>query len=548
MAKTPITGYLRNKGDPASPGRSVRQEQASQAVGPIWRHPDYAYWQSDWQMLRDMFMGEREVKAKGEHYLPRMEGMTPGDYRAYLKRSTYYNMISRTVYGLQGSLFRRQAEVSGVPKRLVNNMKTIGRSGESLFLLMRLTGLEMLLLGRFGVLVDRPTEPGGAPFLATYLAENIVDWVVVEADGKYILQEVILREFSVARDTSTFVRRYFAGYRRLFLDENGEYTVAVYRPNGADADIATSTAEIFKPTNRGRPLREIPFVFFGPESNLPDIQKPPVLDIATLNLSHYRSYAQLEHGRFYTGLPIYYCPSDSNEKGEYLLGPSVVWEVAPGEKPGVIEFNGHGLTFLENALTQKENQVASLGGRLLGTGGSGAAESDNALMMKDRNERSVLLSVAFSIDDGFTKLLQYWAAWQDASDADIAKISVETNKDFLLDKASAREFRAIQAMYMDGVIPIEVVYDYLKRADVIPDWLSIDEFTRLINSTASFPMQPDAEARSEGFPDKKTQIDDENADLDREAQQKQADAMAKQRAATGNGGAANGGGSPPPNN
>jgi hypothetical protein len=186
--------------------------------------------------------------------------------------------------------------------------------------------------------------------------------------------------------------------------------------------------------------------------------------------------------------------------------------VGPNEKPGVIEFNGHGLTFLENALKDKEAQVSALGGRLLGGGHGGAAESDNALAMKDRNEQALLLGIAYSMDRGFTQLLRWWAWWQDVTESEVIKVKVETNKDFMLDKASAREFRAIQAMYLDGVIPIEVVYDYLKRACVIPDWLTMDEFKTLIESTASFPMQPDAEARAEGYPDKQSQIDDENED------------------------------------
>src|SRR5690606_29356820 len=103
-----------------------------------------------------------------------------------------------------------------------------------------------------------------------------------------------------------------------------------------------------------------------------------------------------------------------------------------------------------------------------------------------------------------------------------------------------REFRAIHAMYSDGILPIEVVHDYLRRAEVIPDWLSIEELKKLLTSTNSFPMQPDAEARKRGYPNRQSEIDDENADADRgenqldrehESEESEADRKAREKEA-----------------
>lgn len=513
--------------------RNLQRAKSVFATGPSWRHSDYEYWQDCWRTLRDCAMGEQEIKKNGTRYLPQMEGMSQKEYAAYVDRATFYNMVSRTVNGLHGSLFRREPTIEGVPDRLKPALQRMGKGKENLFLLMRMAGFEIIQMGRYGVLLDRGQD-GSEPYLTSYLAENIMDWTVVEREGRFVLGEVILREIEMARDPKTYHRQYYANYRRLRLDPDGVYRQYLYRSNGrTDADITKVPDEVIEPTNRGVPFDYIPFVFLAPTSNNPDVEKSPLLDIAHLNISHYKSYAHLEHGRFYTGMPIYYCQVEGGaERGSYTLGPSVVWEVGPNEKPGVIEFNGHGLTFLQDALAQKEAQVAALGGRLLGQG-SGAAESDNALQMKDRNEQSLLLGIAYSLDDGFTQLVRWWAWWQDVPESELDAILVETNKEFLLDKASAREFRAIQAMYLDGLIPIEVVYDYLKRASVIPDWLTMDEFKSLLETTASFPMQPDAEARSEGYPGMQSKIDDENAAENLKAQQEAAKQQSALRAAQG---------------
>ena len=510
--------------------RNIQRAKSVFNTGPSWRHSDYEYWQFSWKMIRDCDLGEQEVKKNGTLYLPKMEGMTKDDYISYIERGTFYNMTSRTINGLQGTLYRREPTVSGLPERLKPGVEAIGKGGEDLFLIMRMAGIETIKMGRYGVLLDMATD-GSAPYLVSYLAENIMDWTIIERGGKFVLGEVILREIQMSRDQKTYHRQYFANYRKLFLDENGVYRQHVFLSNGrTDADITKTPDLVITPTNRGVAFDFIPFVFFAPNSNNCDVEKSPILDIVHINLSHYKSYAHLEHGRFFTGMPIYYCQTDSGaERGAYTLGPSVVWEVGPNEKPGVIEFNGHGLSFLENALKDKENQVSALGGRLLGGSSTGAAESDNALSMKDRNEQALLLGIAYSMDRGFTQLLRWWAWWQDVIESELINIKIETNKDFMLDKASAREFRAIQAMYLDGVIPIEVVFDYLKRACVIPDWLSMDEFRGLIESTASFPAQPDAEARANGYPDRQSEIDDEQFAV--EAEQARADAAAARASA-----------------
>jgi hypothetical protein len=162
-----------------------------------------------------------------------------------------------------------------------------------------------------------------------------------------------------------------------------------------------------KPLVYGVPFKRIPFRFFNATTNLTDIEKPPILDILTLNLSHYRTYAQLEHGRFFTANPVYYV-SGGNEDDDFHIGPSVVWQIDAGQTAGIIEFNGQGLKSLETALNTKEDQVASLGGRLLGESAN-AGQSDNQVKLKDRNEQSLLLNVTTVLNENFTYLLQLMA-------------------------------------------------------------------------------------------------------------------------------------------
>jgi hypothetical protein len=154
---------------------------------------------------------------------------------------------------------------------------------------------------------------------------------------------------------------------------------------------------------------------------------------------------------------------------------------------------------------QKETQVASLGGRLIGDSTT-AGQSDNQIKLKDRNEQSLLLNVTTVINENFTDLLVILAQWMNE---DASKMEFRVNQDFLLDQAAAREFRAITMMYQAGMLGIEIIYEYFLKAEVIPEYVTLEVFTKMLEDQAQFPNNPDFEARQQGFPDAKTQRNDE---------------------------------------
>jgi hypothetical protein len=487
---------------------------------PNWAHPDVVYAEPDWTVLRDSFEGERAVKAATTDYLPQPSGMDDDEYAFYIENATYYNMVARTVGALVGTVFKKNPVLTDIPKKLIPGLRTITKDNESLRAFSMRVTKEVIHMGRFGVLVDRPNNGNGTPYLVGYVAEAIIDWTVeVGPDGRNILTEVVLMEAEEAPRTANEPRRFLPMYRVLRLIE-GIYQQHIYKTsdNTNTPDITAEADEVVTPTNRGVYWDRIPFEFFGSESNLPRYERSPMIDIARLNISHFRSYAHLEHGRYYTGLPVFYVSKNNGSSGgSYTIGPSTVWEVGQGEKAGLLEFNGNGLKFLENALSSKEAQAASLGGRLIGVDTRSVSESDNQVSMKNRNEQALLLSVTLALDEGFSRLLGLWARWQDVSKEIAASIEIEFNKEFLLKETSAREFRAIHSMWKDGLLPLQVVYDYLLRAEVIPEWMKLEEFTKLLNSMDSFPNNPDVEAKKDGFPDRKTELMMDDNKLQRQA-------------------------------
>lgn len=500
---------------------AVRSKEELMARAPAYSNWDYANWRMIWLAIRHAMVGEVEIKKHGTQYLPQPEGMDDEQYAAYLDRAVFYNMVYRTVTGLTGAIFRREPRLLKAGKKLNAVTKRISKDGLSLSVFSKVAAQEMLSVGRYGVLVDKAQRdgPNVRPYLAGYSCENILDWSTTEIDGRDEYDYILLREFQQDRRLFTFhgdeakpndsYGKLFVNYRilRLVYDEELERTIyrqEFYSRNGEDADLSEDP-EISVPLVFGVPMDRIPFRFFNATTNLPEVEKPPVLDILTLNVSHYKTYAQLEHGRFYTANPVYYV-TGGQEDDEYHIGPSVVWEIGTNEKAGILEFNGQGLKTLENALEQKETQVASLGGRLLGDSKT-AGQSDNQVKLKDRNEQSLLLNVTTVLNENFTDLLMILSAWLNERPDD--ELAFRVNQDFLLDNAAAREFRAITMMYQDGMIGIEIVYEYFLKADVIPEYVDLDTFKNMLEDPAQFPNNPDFQSRKDGFSDAKSQRGDE---------------------------------------
>ncbi|AMO44085.1 putative portal protein [Ruegeria phage vB_RpoS-V10] len=475
-------------------------------------HPDYQYWSPMWRMIRDAEIGEVEIKRKGQTYLPKLQGHDQDQYNSYLHRAVFFNMTSKTLNALYGTMFRRNPKVSGLSANLTKITKNFSKDGMSLHLTAKTAAKEVLAVGRYGMLVDAAPDGAGNAYAACYTAENILDWHMEEINGTWAYTRVVLREISYKRDSHFSPYDYTSRFRVLVLHELPDgghvYEQHIYedRDMRGIPDFKGMPDGIVIPTVRGEPLGYIPFAIVGPFTNHPDVQKPPILDIVTLNFSHYGSYAQLEQGRFYTANPVYYTSSGTADdgEGEYYVGPDVVWELGKDGKAGVIEFQGHGLKFLESALDMKESQIAALGGRMMPGLSRGAAESDNSLKMKEQNEQTLLLNISDTMDEAFTQIIKWWADWNNAPGSVVDKIVFETNRDFLLKDIGAREFRAIHQMYADGVIPLDVVYEYLRKAEVIPEWMDDVEYKKLLNDSKQFPHMVDVLARMNDYPDAKS--------------------------------------------
>ena len=439
------------------------------------RHADYDANLKYWTRCRDFYEGSDKVKAAGELYLPRLELQTDEEYQAYVDRALFYNATARTVAGLAGFVFRKEPEVKA-PESIAEDLRDITMTGVSFTSFCRTLLNELLVTGRYGVMVDMApaAEKPERPYWIGFRAEQITNWATRRRGGDTILSMVVLAESAEEPDPADpFMADAIEQYRVLKLDESGLYVMELWRWQSGDREGEGSWVihDLIVPTRFGRRLDFIPFQFFGPSSADSMVaEKPPLLDLVDVNLSHYRSSADLEHGRHFTALPTPWV-AGFPEETVLKIGSTVAWVSSnPDAKVGMLEFTGQGLGALERALTDKEGKMGALGARLLKEQ-STFPEAENTVKLRQAGEHSILQALANTQSAGLTKALSWYAEWRGAG----TDVAVKLNTDYFPDGMSPELVRELTATWIAGGISWPTFYQALKDGEMTRPGVTAEE-------------------------------------------------------------------------
>jgi hypothetical protein len=339
-----------------------------------------------------------------------------GKYEAYKTRAMFYNAVNRTAEGLSGMVFQRPPvwETSDGTKEHLKDITLAGHPAD-LFALRAFR--ETLLLGRFGILIDMTEDPEALPegetprpYWVGIRAEDIISWRSIRIGGDDILTRVVIRELAEIPDADDeFVVGTVLQYRVLEL-RDWIYTVTVFREERPGSDKWVPVEEIV-PTRHGFPLDFIPFVFCGPNSIASEISAPPLRDLFDLALSHYRTMADLEHGRHLVALPTPWVSGHKDTgSGPLSLGPGNVWVLDRNGRAGMLEFQGTGLGALVTAEQDKRKMMAAIGARLLEDQPT-ADETFGAVSLRHIGETATIKTIASAVSQALTFALRVHVWW-----------------------------------------------------------------------------------------------------------------------------------------
>ena len=425
---------------------------------------DYNAMTAKWSRVRDCYGGRDAVLKAGNKYVPDLPGVKEIEKNnAYRARGNFYNALTRTVQGMVGAIFQEAPEVE-IPEKTYLDDMTLTNIPFEMF--SQEVCREVVLTARYGVLIDMPAVESlnNRPYCVGYKAEDIINWTVQRINGVQTLTRVVLKECVYEPDpkdeyTSLEIEQY-----RVLTLVGGQCLVQLYRqdPNDKSKYLAYGVASI--PMRRGQPLDFLPFVFICAENTTPEIEEPPLINLADVNLGHWRNSVDYEYGLHLVALPTPWVAGakNSGEGSEPMkIGPSVVWELDLQGSAGMLEFSGEGLKAIESAMEEKKKQMAVLGSRMLEDSAQ-VQETASAVRMRHAGETASLRTIAQSLEVGFMLVLQIMTWWTTTADVPAdTDVTVELNKEYLNVKASAQEITAALQALQAGKISFETWWNIL---------------------------------------------------------------------------------------
>ena len=447
---------------------------------PDYQHPDYEANLPRWIRCRDVVAGQDAVHKAGIAYLPALSNQDNKEYEAYKKRTPFFNAAARTVDGMVGLVFRKNP-ISEVPAALEPVLEDVTLTGVPASVLAHKLIQEVETVGRVGVLVEyprmdaQPTTLAEAqalnmrPYATIFAAESIINWRVQRINNAMQPTLIVLQE--QYSKMGAFEVDYSTQIRALLLDD-GIYKQRVYRQTNSTVSAEWELVEEITPLMNGAPMRFIPFQIINSDSLEFAVSKPPLLDLVDLNLSHYRTNADLEHGAHFTGLPTPFIAGLQLEDGAKITIGSATAIIAPDPQANAsyLEFTGQGLQALEALLTRKEAQMAAIGARMLAPEKSGV-EAAETMEIKRAGETSVLASQANIVSMAMERILGWVAQWMGI----VGPINYQLNTDYLPVRMTGQDLTALVSSWQSGAISRATLFYNLQAGEVIAPGKTLEE-------------------------------------------------------------------------
>jgi len=436
------------------------------------KHQDLVNKLAYYTLIDDCLAGETVIKGKGTTYLPMPNPDDQSDdntarYTAYVTRAVFYGVTKRTLGGLVGQVFARDPFIA-VPDMLSSIIADATGSGVNIIQFAKNTTEHVISKGRAGVLVDYPDRDAPTtqaqiqsgevrPSMTFYSASQIINWDEIKRNGHILLSLVVLQERYVINDDG-FLKTYGTQYRVLRLIDD-QYVMQVYRND--------AIYQSFRPIDAaGQPLAEIPFKFIGSKTNDSTVDEPPLYDLASLNIAHYRNSADYEESCFVVGQPTLVLTGLTQQwvqdvlRGKVTLGSRGAVPLPTDAHALMLQAAPNSLPF--EAMKHKEKQMVALGAKLIEDISVQRTATETAIDFS--SETSVLSATADNVSYALAQALRWCARFVGASEDEI---EFALNTEFDLIRLSSQDRVALVGEWQAGAISFEELRDNLRRGGIV---------------------------------------------------------------------------------
>ena len=409
-----------------------------------------------WILIEDLMQGTYGMRRKHRRYLPQEPRELDESYDNRLARSVcppYYQRLERM---LAGMLTRKPVRLDDTSDTIREQLFDVDLQGNDLNVWTYETARKLVRYGHIGTLVDAPSD-GGRPYWVTYTPRQILGWRSELQDGQQRLTQLRLLESTIVPDGQygekavEQVRLLTPGAYELHQrDDNGEFRVI---------DEGTTS------------LDQIPFSVAYANRHGYLESRPPLEDIAELNLKTYQVQSDLDNQLHISAVPMLAFYGFPSAAEEVSAGPGEAIAFPADGRAEYIEPGGSSFDYQFRRLEQLAAQINELGLSAV-LGQKLSAETAEAKRIDRSQGDSTMMVIAQNVQDMIDNCLQYHAQYLGQNEA---AGSCLVNRDFIGARLEPQEIQSLLQLYTAGTITQETLLQNLADGEVLGDDFNVEE-------------------------------------------------------------------------
>jgi len=434
-----------------------------------------------WEIMKAVTEGTEYLRENSEAFLPLEPREDYTAYMARVNRAVFSPFTQRLIRAATGLVLRKPITLTGDPYWTEMFKMDVDGCGSDLDEYARRVLMCSLTYGQSHILVDYPA-PSGAVSLAEERQQNRRPyWIEVDPNNLYgwrldresnygNLIQVRLAERAVLPD-GDFGEQVFEQIRVI---EPGKYRVfrktdqidEMYDVNDnsyAGEFDAQTTGEEYAEVESGEfSLGEIPLVtiYSGKTENL--VSKPPLLDIAYLNLAHFQRQADLIHSLHVASQPMLVMEGYDDQTKDLAISVNYAMATQPGNKVYYVEPASSAFDAQSAEIKELQVQMATLGISTLSQQ-KFVAESADARRLDRVDTNSMLAMVSMELEQKLQKAFNFSAQY-----VGIEPPEVKISRDFDIERLIGQDITALTSLFDQQVIDREEFRDILVQGEVLP--------------------------------------------------------------------------------
>jgi hypothetical protein len=410
-----------------------------------------------WILIEDLIGGSYELRRRHRRYLPQEPRELDEAYDNRLARSVcppYYIRLERM---LAGMLTRKPVRLNDVSDVVREQLFDVDLQGNDLNVWCYEACRKMVRYGHIGVLVDAPAAGElGRPYWVTYTPREILGWRTELIDGAQKLTQLRLLEKVIEPD---------GDYGEKEVEQ-----VRVLTPGAFEIHRHDAKGQFVVHDSGTTTMDHIPFaIAYSNRVNFME-SRPPLEDIANLNLKAYQVQSDLDNQLHISAVPMLAFYGFPQSAEEVSAGPGEAISFPSDGRAEYIAPPSNAFDSQFRRLDQLASQINELGLSAV-LGQKLSAETAESKRIDRSQGDSTMMVIAQNMQDLIDNCLAHHAHYLNIEEVGSSFV----NRDFLGARLEPQEIQALLQLYTAGTISQKTLLDQLYEGEVLGDEFDVEE-------------------------------------------------------------------------